>query len=188
MASISIGGGKNKSKSRGTVDQTQTNTLSDRAVGVLNSGIADLQGRSYQAYDPASAAKFSNPYQQQVIDASLAQMGHADAQAFNHLKSDLAGSGGFGNERRGILEGELAGQQSRDRASMIAGMNAQNFAQAQQAALGESQNANQYELALQQLINQLRGGFTNEGTQRLTGTTTGKNSGYNLGFSGTYGK
>lgn len=180
---LSLGGSKGKSKQK--TDQTQVNTLSDRAAGMLTGGIRDLQGRSYQEFDPANIARFQNPYNDQVRDASLAQMDQADAQSFNRLKSDLAGSGGFGNERRGVMEAELAGQQSRDRASMIAGLNAQGFQQAQGAAMGENQNANQYDLALQALINQLRGGFTNEGTQRMTGTTTGRTSGMNLGF--TYG-
>jgi len=175
--------GKNKSKSKSTTDQTQTNTLSNRAAGMLTSGIQDLQSRSYRAFDPSTIAQFQNPYNAEVRDATLAQMAQSDAEAFNSLKSNLAGSGGFGNERRGVLEAELAGQQSRDRAQMLANLNAQGFQQSLGAALGENQNANNYDLALQQLINQLRGGFTNEGTQRLTGTTTGKQSGTSFGFS-----
>lgn len=183
--SFSIGGGKSKNKSRETTDQTQTSTLSNRAAGMLTGGINDLQGRRYREFDPSSIARFQNPYNDQVRDASLAQMDQADAQSFNRLKSDLAGSGGFGNERRGVMEGELAGMQARDRASMIAGLNAQGFQQAQGAALGENQNANTYDMQIQALINQLRGGFTNEGTQRLQGTTTGRSTqtGLNFGFS-----
>lgn len=181
MPGLSLGGSKSKSKQK--TDQTQTNTLSNRAAGMLTSGIADLQGRSYRQFDPASIARFQNPYNDQVRDATLAQMGHADDQAFAKLKSNLAGSGGFGNERRGVMEGELAGQQSRDRASMLAGLNAQGFQGAQAAALGENQNANAYDMQLQALINQLRGGFTGEGTQRMTGTTTGRQTGMNFGFS-----
>lgn len=175
--------GKKKSKSRQTTNQTQTNTLSNRAAGMLTSGINDLQNRQYREFDPASIARFQNPYNDQVRDATLAQMDQADAQSFNTLKSNLAGSGGFGNERRGIMEGELAGQQARDRASMIAGLNAQGFQQAQGAAMGENQNYNQFDMQLQALINQLRGGFTNEGTQTMNGTTTGRSSGTNMGFS-----
>jgi hypothetical protein len=179
---LSLGGSKNKSKSRETTDQTQTSTLSNRAAGMLTSGINDLQNRQYRQFDPSTIARFQNPYNDQVRDASLAQMGHADDVAFNNLKSNLAGSGGFGNERRGVMEGVLAGEQSRDRAEMIANLNAQGFQGAMGAALGENQNANQFDMQIQALINQLRGGFTNEGTQRLQGTTTGRTSGSGFNF------
>lgn len=175
--------GKNKSKTSQKTDQTATNMLSDRAAGMLTGGINQLQGKSYQGFDPASQAKFMNPYQDQVRDATLAQMDYGNQQDFNGLDARLAKSGAFGDDRRGVMEAELAGQQGRDRASMLAGLNSQGFEQSMGAALGENQNANQYDLQLQALINQLRGGFTNEGTQRQTGTSTGKTTGMNLGFS-----
>lgn len=182
---LSLGGGKNKSKSKQTIDQTQTNTLSDRAYGTLTSGMADLQGRRYRAFDPASIAQFQNPYTRDVIDASLVQADAADGKAWAGLDSRLAQSGAFGDKRRGILEAELAGTQSRDRASLIAGLNDQAFRTAMGAAMGENQNANDYDLQIQQLLNQLRGGLLNEGTSRTQGTQTGQTRGssMNLGFS-----
>jgi hypothetical protein len=53
--------------------------------------------------------------------------------------------------------------------------------------MGENENANQYGLMIQQLLAQLRGGFANEGTQTLQGTSTGKRSGTNIGLSASYG-
>lgn len=185
--SLSLSGNKSKSKSRGTVDQTQSNTLSNRAAGILSGGIADLQGRNYQQFDPASIDQYESQYTDDVINASLGQADQADAQAFTALKSNLAGSGGFGNERRGVMEGELAGAQSRDRAQLIAGLRDKGFTDARTVAQGENANANQFQIQLQALINQLRGGFTNEGTQSLTGTTTGRNTGYGFGGGYTYG-
>lgn len=182
MAGLSLSGGKNKSKQSQQVAQTTSNTLSDRAAGMLTGGINSLQGKTYHAYDPASAQQYMDPYQGQVIDASLAQADHADAIARAQQQSDIAGRGAFGDARRGIYEAELQGNQSRDRASLIAGLNSANYGQAQQAAMGQNDNANQYDIAIQQLINQLRGGFTNEGTQAMNGTSSGKSKGYNLGF------
>lgn len=178
---MSLSGSKSKSKE--TVDQTQKNTLSDRAAGMLTGGISDLQGKSYQAFDPASMAQFQDPFQSQVRDATLAQMDFGNAQAWNDLDSRLAQSKAFGDDRRGVLEAGLAGDQARERASMLAGLNSQGFQQARDAALGENQNANSYDLQIQALINQLRGGFTNEGTQKLNGTTTGVQKSRGFGFS-----
>jgi len=177
---IGASGSKNKSKSSGTLDQTQTQTLSDRAAGYLSGGINDLRGQSYQQFDPSSIAQYQNPYQQDVINASLAQADQTDAMARAQQQSDFAKAGAFGDKRRGIYEAQLAGDQSRDRASLIAGLNSQNYGQAQQTAIGQNDNANNYSLQIQQLLNQLYGGFANEGTTQTNQATTGKSSGYSL--------
>jgi len=188
MASIGGSGSKSKSKQSGTQNQVQTNTLSDRAAGMLNQGISDVQGMSYGRFDPASIGQYQSPYTRDVIDASLGQADQRDAMARNQQRSDFAQAGAFGDDRRGIYEAELDGNQSRDRASLIAGLNDKAFTDARGIAQGENQNENQYGLALQALLAQLRGGFSNEGTQTMQGTTTGKSSGYSLGLTGSYGK
>ena len=184
---ISGTGNKNKSRSSNTSNQTQTNTLSDRAVGMLNQGIADASGRTYQRFNPGDIAQYQSPYTQSVIDASIGQADRQDAIARNAQMSDFAKSGAFGDNRRGIYEAELAGNQSRDRAAMIAGLNDRAFGQARDVAQGESQNANQYDLAIQQLLAQLRGQFANEGTQTMQGSSLTKStgSGYSMGGSWT---
>lgn len=181
MPGLSVGGNKSKSKTK--TDQTQVNTLSDRAAGMLTGGIRDLQGKAYREFDPASMAKFQNPFNEQVRDATIAQAEHGYARDWAGLDDRLARSHAFGDDRRGVMEAELAGQQGRDRATILAELNSQGFEGARDAALGENQNANAFRMQLEALINQLRGGFTNEGTQRMTGTTTGKQSGMNMGFS-----
>jgi hypothetical protein len=183
---IGASGSKSKSKESGTQNQVQTNTLSDRAAGMLNQGISEVQGMSYGRFDPASIGQYQSPYTENVIDASLGQADYRDAIARNQQQSEFAKAGAFGDDRRGIYEAELAGAQSRDRASLIAGLNDKAFTDARGVAQGENQNANQYALALQQLLNQLRGGFANEGTQTMDGKTTGKSSGTNLGFRASW--
>jgi len=187
IPTISASGGKNKSRSSNTTNETQTNTLSDRAVGMLNQGITDASGRTYQRFNPADIAQYQSPYTQSVIDASIGQADRQDAIARNAQTADFAKSGAFGDNRRGIYEAELAGNQSRDRAAMIASLNDRAFGQARDVAQGESQNANQYDLAIQQLLAQLRGQFANEGTQTMQGSslTKGTSSGYSMG--GSYG-
>lgn len=180
---FSLGGSKSKSKESGTNNQTQTNTLSDRAAGALNQGITDVQGMSYKRFNPNDIAQYQSPYTQSVIDASLGQADQRDAVARNQQMSQFAQSGAFGDSRRGIYEAELAGNQSRDRASLIAGLNDQAYGQARGVAQGENQSGNQYDLAIQELLARLRSGFGNEGTQTVAGKTTGKTSGYTLGGS-----
>jgi len=188
MASIGGSGQKDKKRQSSTTNQVQTNTLSDRAAGMLNQGISDVQGMSYGRFDPASIGQYQSPYTEDVINASIGQADQRDAVARAQQQSDFAKAGAFGDNRRGIYEAELAGNQSRDRASLIAGLNDKAFTDARGVAMGENQNQNQFQLALQQLLNQLRGGFANEGTQTMQGTSVGKSTGTNFGLTGSYGK
>lgn len=180
---LGLTGGKNKSKQSATTNQTQTNTLSDRAAGMLYQGINDVQGMQYQGFDPSQVERYQSPYTQQVIDASLSQADQRDAIARAQQQGDFAAAGAFGDKRRGIYEAELQGNQSRDRASLIAGLNDKAYTDARGIAVNENQNQNQFALALQALMAQLRSGFANEGTQTMSGTQTSKGSGSNLGFN-----
>jgi uncharacterized protein YjaZ len=184
---ISATGNKSKSRSSNTSNQTQTNTLSDRAAGMLSQGIADASGRTYQRFNPADIAQYQSPYTESVINASLDQADRRDAIARNEQKAQFAGAGAFGDDRRGIYEAELAGAQSRDRASMIAALNDQAFGQAREIAQSEGQNANQYDLAIQQLLAQLRSQFGNEGTQTMQGSSLTKNTGSGFSMGASYG-
>lgn len=184
---ISASGSKGKSRQSTVTNQTQTNTLSDRGAGMLNQGIADVQGMRYNQFNPNDIAQYQSPYTQQVINASLGQADQRDAVARNQQQSQFAQAGAFGDSRRGIYEAELAGNQSRDRASLIAGLNDQAYGQARGIAQGENQNQNQYGLAIQELLARLRGGFANEGTQTLNGTNVAKGTNTNFSLGGSYG-
>jgi hypothetical protein len=185
---ISAGGSKNKSKESSKSNEVQTSALSDRAAGMLTQGISDVQGMSYGRFDPASIGQYQSPYTEDVINASIGQADQRDAIARAQQQSDFAKAGAFGDNRRGIYEAELAGDQSRDRASLIAGLNDKAYTDARGIAQGENQNQNQFQLALQQLLAQLRGGFANEGTRTSVGSSSGKSTGTNIGLSASYGK
>lgn len=184
---FSLGGSKNKTKSKQTVDQTQTNTLSDRGVAQINQGIGELQGKAFNGTSAADIANFYNPYQQDVVDATMADLNQQRGVARNELMSDIGKAGAFGDNRRGILEAELQGNLDRNTGQVLANLRAGGFDRAVGAAQGETGMQNQYDLNIQQLIQQLRGGFLNEGTSRTQGTQTGRSTqtGMNLGF--TYG-
>jgi hypothetical protein len=187
---MSLSGSASQSKSRqsATSNETQTSALSDRAAGMLNQGISDVQRMEYGRFDPASIGQYQSPYTQDVIDASLRKADYGDAMARNQQQDQFAKAGAFGDNRRGIYEAQLAGDQSRNRGELIAGLNDRAYGQALTVAQGENQNQNQYALALQQLLNQLRGGFANEGTRTSVGSSTGKSTGTNFGLSASYGK
>lgn len=188
---LSLGGSKNKSKSSSnqSFDQTSSSRLSDRSYNMLTGRMGELQGQEYQALDPNAYQAYMNPYQQEVIDATTADINAQRGLAANQQRSDIAGAGAFGDDRRGIMEAELAGQYDRTLATTVGGLRARGFDQAQGVAQGENSNRNQFNAMTQQQINQLLSllGQETETTTRGTsrGQTRGTQTGMNLGF--TYG-
>jgi len=79
-----------------------------------------------------------NPYQQNVIDASLAQMGRQQQQALTGLEGQLAGSGAFGS-RGEVARGEFAAGNLASQNQLIAQMMQQGYSEAQARAMGAMQ-------------------------------------------------
>jgi hypothetical protein len=192
--SFNFGGGSNRQSSNTNqsqqFDQTSTFRLSDRAYGLLWDQAGRLRGMDYQELDPNSVEGFLNPYQDQVVNATMGRLNYEGDRARAGLKSDMAASGAFGNNRRGILEAELEGQIDRNRTEALAGLNQRGYDQALAAAMAENQGRNAYGLDIQSLVSQLLlGSVGREGTERSYGTssgtsaTTGRTSGFNFGFS-----
>lgn len=68
-------------------------------MGAGQAGIAALAG------DPAAAAQFMNPYQQNVIDANNAQWQRVNAQTVNRVNDLATRANAFGGSRHGVAEG-----------------------------------------------------------------------------------
>ena len=77
---------------------------------------------------------FMNPYQQNVVDATMARLAQARAERDAATKAQLAASRAFGNERRGVYEAQLAGEQDRTAAETLANLYSQGYGQAAQMA------------------------------------------------------
>lgn len=183
--------GKNKSKSSGSTtqnfDQTTNTSLSPRAWNLLNSRIGEIGGQEYQRLDPNAYKEYENPYQQEVIDATTADIMASRGQAQNADRSMLAGAGAFGDKRRGIVEAETTGNYDRTLATTLAGLRSRGYESAQGVAQGENTNANAYEADLQRRIDALMSLLGQETTSRQTGTARGtsqnRSSGMNFGAS-----
>ena len=184
---LSLTGGKDKRKTseKGAFNQTESNVMSDRANGLLQGGINDLKGRAYTPLDMSRVQQFQDPYQRDVRDATMTQLGQDRKVAYNQLDERLARSGAFGDSRRGIQEAEVAGQFDRTGAATLAGLNAAGFSQALQAAMSENQGRNEFDTSTQDLITRLLSVYGSEGTKAASGTSSGttKSTGYNFGAS-----
>jgi hypothetical protein len=188
---LSIGG--NKSRSRGSTnqsfDQNAATRLSDRSFNAINSRMGELGGQEYRALDPNAYQAYMNPYQQEVIDATTADINANRAEAANADRAMMAGAGAFGNNRRGVVEAETAGRFDRTLATTLAGLRSRGFSDAQGVAAGENTNRNQFDANTQQQINQLLSLLAQETETNTRGTsqgqTRGTTTGMNVGF--TYG-
>jgi hypothetical protein len=104
---------------------------------------AGLAGASSAPIDAATIAQYQNPYTQQVIDATTAQMGHDNQTAMANLQGNQIAQGALGGNATGVAKGILAGQQGRTEASTVSGL----YSNAYQQALGAAQHQQQTGLA-----------------------------------------
>lgn len=79
---------------------------------------------------------FMSPYQQNVIDATMARLSQARAERDAATKAQLAGARAFGNTRRGVYEAQLAAEQDLNTAQTLANLYQQGYGQAAGLAAG----------------------------------------------------
>ncbi len=86
--------------------------------------------------DPASLeiGRYMNPFQQDVIDTTMARLRQEQEQAQSGALGTAISSGAFGGDRAGIAAANLAQQQNMATGQTLAGLNAQNYMQALQTA------------------------------------------------------
>jgi hypothetical protein len=113
-------------------DALQTGAVT--AAGGLGSlvgtgaGRADVQG---------SIASYMSPYQQQVIDASLAEFDRNAAMDQNKISDSAISMGAFGGGREGVMQAESLSNSRMGRAQLQAKLLNDSFMQAQQARSGD---------------------------------------------------
>ena len=103
----------------------------------VKQGIAGAQGASF---DPTSYEKFMDPYMEDVIARTQADIADKGAQQQLQAQASAAGSGAFGGSRQAILQGQIAADTMDQQARTGAQLRSQGFAQAQNLA---QQQANQ---------------------------------------------
>jgi hypothetical protein len=86
---------------------------------------------------------YMNPFQQQVTDQTMRQLGQQQAGAINNLDAAASAAGAFGGSRHGVALGETNRGYADAQAQTLAGLNSANFQQAQQGATFDVNNRNQ---------------------------------------------
>jgi len=105
---------------------TAAQAAQQQAAGTIG-GLSALTGP--QAYQP-----FMSPYQQQVIDTTLAEYDRSRTGDRQTIQDAAVASGNFGGGREGAMLGEYDARTLADRAALQAQMLQSGFGQAQQAA------------------------------------------------------
>ena len=108
-----------------------------------------------QLFAPTDLSAYTNPFQQQVIDTTLAEINRQGELARNQLAAQGVGAGAFGGSRFGVQGAELDRNLADSRARALAQLNAQNYTQ----ALGTAQSAFESQQNRQQQQSQLLGGI-----------------------------
>jgi hypothetical protein len=143
---------------------TQTYSPSEYAKSLLAGATAPITSEQLSQYQ--------SPYQQQVIDATMAQLESQYGKQQSALTGNTISMNALGGDRAKLAQAALMGEQGRNTASTLAGLEQQGYQTALSAA--QADRARQIQAA------GLSGGTTTGGSS-MTGATTGREAGYNQG-------
>ena len=111
--------------------------LQIQAQKLMESGIGGYQkylNAAEASTGPNAYKQFMSPYQQDVIDSSLAQFDIQAQKGLPMLAAQAIGAGAYGGGREGVQRAEYQSQSDLNRASLLAQLQQQGFGQAQQLA------------------------------------------------------
>ena len=114
---------------------------------------------------PQAYQQFMSPYQQQVIDTTLAEFDTQTAQGVPQLAADAIQAGAFGGGREGVAQAQYASDAAAKRAALQARLLGQGFTQANQLA--------QQGFEQQRNLASLQPSLAATGVQQLGGAGTG---------------
>lgn len=133
-------------------------------------------------YDPSMARGFYNPFEEQVVQQTLEDIGRQSAQADIGLRDQAVSAGAFGGSRGRITQEELARQTGRGAAEAVSGIRSAGFGQAQQQA----QQAFEQQRGAQQGLASMQAGLG--GQQAQIGQALGGLGQLAAGMGGQFGQ
>lgn len=164
--------------------QNQAFNEVQNSQGISQPYYNEAQGLIQNASQPITAspitadtiAQYTNPYTQQVINSTMANINQQDQGQQQSLIGNAASQGAWGGDRSAVAQSLLANQQDLANNQTIAGLESQGYSQ----ALGEANTQQQAQLGAQEASQYLgqQGGFglMNLGTNAQTSALTGANA------------
>ena len=110
--------------------QVAAQTQLQKDASAAAAGLGSLVGPD--AYKP-----FMSPYQQEVMDTTLAEFDRQQAIQQTGLRDQAIAAGAYGGGREGVMAAQFANQGAMNRAQLQAQLLNQGFQQAQQAAAAD---------------------------------------------------
>ncbi len=114
-------------------------------------GFQPFLTQAQQLRGPTAYQAYMSPFQQDVIDTTLAEFDRQAAQGLQQLRDQAVAAGAFGGGREGVQRAEFLSNQARNRAALQAQLLQQGFGQAQN-------------LLAQDFVNKKRGQFSTTNT------------------------
>ena len=130
----------------------------DAAQAAQQAALAADQVRAGQIAGTNLGA-YTNPYESQVVQQSLSDLGGAQEKALNQMGAQATAARAFGGSRQGIAEAETRKQYADQAAQMVSGLRQSGYQQAQQ-------------LAGQDIATRMQAALANQGANLQAGTTT----------------
>ena len=96
-----------------------------------------MAGTNAVLASPISYSSFMNPYTDEVINRTQADIQRQQTMAQNQLDASASASGAFGGSRHGVAQGQLAGEYGRMAADTLAGQRAAGFDRSVQNAMAD---------------------------------------------------
>ena len=119
-----------------------------------------------QGYNPATAYQsYMNPYMEDVIRQSEADIGRQGQMQAQQIRSQAVGQGAFGGSRQAVAERELGRNVAEQQARTSSGLRAGGFEQAQQQAQQSFEQQQQRQGQFAQLLGNLGTSFGQLGLQ-----------------------
>ena len=111
----------------------------EQALGTTMSGVSPLMS-SFGGYDPRAARAFMDPYMEDVIAQTQADIGRQGQIQAQNIGAQAVRGGAFGGSRQAVAEQELARNVMEQQARTGAQLRSQGYQQAQQQAQNAFQN------------------------------------------------
>jgi hypothetical protein len=118
----------------------------ENARGTLNQGIGSLYGAA-QGYNPMMTQAFMNPYQQDVVDASMREIERQGSLARQQEGARAVAAGAFGGSRQSVARAALDRDLMQQKANTVASLMNQGYSQAQASGMAAFEQQQQRQLA-----------------------------------------
>ena len=105
------------------------NMVQPIATPMQRASSANMQAFNTYSNPAAAAANMMNPYQQQVVDATIRDVGNAAQMGLNQIGAQAQGAGAFGGSRQGIAEAEALKGFNQQALDQVSRLNQQGYQQ-----------------------------------------------------------